>query len=624
MSVNKKLYKITIGFKLVSIISALIILSLSGMIFLANYYFKDTMRSTVEKSNLDYVIKVSLKVEADFLAILERAEIVSSALTGELGAAASDNLGPTFFSRDKDLIYIGVSAIDSQTGSSAIKASIMNEPFLEDSPGGKGSVDKALAEDSVHYEKAFSGQTEIFNASSHFGQSVIGICSPLSRRDLNHADSISIVYLKADRFLDLVRSPDIRKTFIVNGEGNVLAHYDLDLVSQGSNLSNLPIVKAMMESESSNAIKDYTYEGVQYLGSFNKLSFGGVGVVVTVDSSAAFEGAEKIRKRNFMILSIVLSLAILVVWFFSKTITEPITHLAEAAEQIEAGNFAVTLKPSSRDEIGLLTEQFVAMGNGLAERERIKSAFTKFVDEDLAEKALRGEIKLGGERKNVTIFFSDIRAFTEISEQLEPEEVVEFLNEYMTRMVECVEKTDGKVNKFIGDAIMAIWGISDSTVNHTECSINAALMMRKSLAEFNSTRGAPRKPIIKIGCGINSGPVISGQIGSQHKMEYTVIGDAVNLASRIESLNKAFGTDILISHDAYENVKDIFRLVPMEKKIKIKGKIEPQQVFTVLSRLDDPQGVKTLDELRKQIGIVYKENPNFDPDNEEKKYEIVG
>jgi adenylate cyclase len=262
------------------------------------------------------------------------------------------------------------------------------------------------------------------------------------------------------------------------------------------------------------------------------------------------------------------------------------------------------------------------MGKGLAEREKMKDAFGKFVNKDIAERILRDEIKLGGERKNAAIFFSDIRNFTAMSENLQPEEVVEFLNQYMTRMVGCVNQTQGVVDKFIGDAIMAVWGTPISHGNDTANAVECALRMRESLAEFNKMRGGAKKPVIKIGCGINYGPVLAGQIGSQDRMEYTVIGDAVNLASRVESLNKPFGTDVLISEDSYQLVKDLFVVAPMEK-ILVKGKKDPQQIYAVLSRKNDSKGIKTIAELRAFLGINENELEKFDSNKEEKKYEFV-
>jgi len=319
----------------------------------------------------------------------------------------------------------------------------------------------------------------------------------------------------------------------------------------------------------------------------------------------------------------VLTIVVLIVFFFGQSITTPIIRLVGATKRIKEGQYRVNIKPVSRDEIGELTASFIEMGKGLEEREKMKDAFGKFVNKEIAEQVLKGELKLGGERKNAVVFFSDIRSFTAISERLEPEEVVEFLNEYMTRMVQCVNATFGVVDKFIGDAIMAIWGTPLSHGNDTENAVNAALMMRRELIEYNKDRGGERKPIIRIGCGINSGPVLAGQIGSNDRMEYTVIGDTVNLASRVEALNKPFGTDILVTEESFDAVREIFRVEPMQK-IKVKGKEEPQQIFAVLGRIDDPESPKTLDELRILLGIETR-GPVTEliSEKEEVKYEII-
>jgi len=154
-------------------------------------------------------------------------------------------------------------------------------------------------------------------------------------------------------------------------------------------------------------------------------------------------------------------------------------------------------------------------------------------------------------------------------------------------------------------------------------AIEAALAMRAELIRFNAGRGGDKKPVIRIGCGINTGPVLAGQIGSEERMEYTVIGDPVNLASRIETLNKPFGTDILVSEDSYLLVKDAYHAVPMQK-ITVKGKKDPQQIYAVLGRAGDSKAPQTLEELRVILGT--KEQPfrrrKDDLHEEEVKYEI--
>jgi adenylate cyclase len=292
------------------------------------------------------------------------------------------------------------------------------------------------------------------------------------------------------------------------------------------------------------------------------------------------------------------------------------------ALKIGDGDFSVRVRATTSDEIGRLSNTFNDMTKGLEERDKIKSAFGKFVNKEVAERVISGEVQLGGESLTAAIFFSDIRSFTAMSERLTPHEVVEFLNEYMTSMVACVNKTHGVVDKYIGDAIMAEWGVPYSRGNDTENAVNAALLMRKALADFNRGRGSEKKPVIKIGSGINTGEVIAGQIGSLERMEYTCIGDAVNLASRIESLNKSFKTDILISEHSMNLVRNIFRVEPM-KRIRVKGKTDPQQIYAVLSRLDDPTGFKTIHELRQALGYDDIDLAKVNPNAEEQKYEII-
>jgi adenylate cyclase len=347
-------------------------------------------------------------------------------------------------------------------------------------------------------------------------------------------------------------------------------------------------------------------------------------VTSSTPTALVYKAVLDTMRRNLYLTGVVLLFSILATWFFSRSISRPVLRLVKASSLIEGGTFELDMKSESRDELGLLTESFVQMGRGLAERERVKETFGKFVNKHVAEQALKGELALGGARKTATIFFADIRSFTAISERLSPEAVVEFLNDYMTRMVACIDKTGGVVDKFIGDAIMGVWGAPASAGSPKDdalAAIKAMVMMRRALVDFNKGRGGDDKPLIHNGCGVNTGPCIAGQIGSTQRMEYTVIGDAVNLASRIEALNKPFGTDILISEYSYDLVKDEIVAEAMPQ-IKVKGKAAPLTIYAVI-KLRGAPGPESLDSLRAFLGI---EAPRADieVDKEEVKYEIVG
>jgi len=614
---------LSIGAKLISIISLLIVVSLVGMIFLTSYFFKSDSELRVKENNLKISDITALKVKTDFTALIEKGGFIAQTLISEGTATSEDEyLSQRFFSTDKDILYVAVAGQKNNIPS--IENGIINRQFADEHQITTKDIETTITTEAETINRSFNLEELAHNVSHLFKIPMIAVSAPYVRKSDSKASSILIIFVSVNRFNQAVSKPGITKTFIVNGSGDLIAHYNSALVSSRVNFKQLPIVQMMMTNPIDNGLKRYSDEkGVWYIASYKKIGFANGGVISTVNEKKAFEAVSRIQFRNMIITIIVLNLAILIVYFFSKTLTGPVRRLVYAAEQIEQGIFEIDIVKTSNDEIGQLTESFINMGKGLGEREKIKDAFGKFVNKEIAEKVLRDEIKLGGERKDVAIFFSDIRNFTAISEKLEPEEVVEFLNDYMTRMVNCVNSTRGVVDKFIGDAIMAIWGAPVSHGNDTENAVNSALMMRGALMDFNKGRGGPKRPVIQIGCGINTGPTLVGQIGSQDKMEYTVIGDAVNLASRIEALNKPFGTDILISYDSLMLVPDLYYVEKM-KEIIVKGKIEPQQIYAVLGRKDDPNALKTIAQLRDLLGIEHKDLSSFDPDEAEVKYEIVG
>jgi adenylate cyclase len=617
-----KQFRFTIGFKLITIISLIIATALFGIIFLATYLFRQDYELRIKENNHEIARAIALKVKGDFSAVVRQAGYLASAMeAGRGGEGDKAMLKEQTFSGDGASIFVGLVSRDGDTLSTDSRA--LNQAFIERHGLSENDFFTAIKGEKSSLMKAFDGSIVVSNASLYFKVPVIGIGSPYRRRAGAPASSILVVYVPMAPFLESVKSSSITKSMIVNGSGDVLAHNDSALVMAKTNFMNLPIVAEMLKSRSDNGLLRYKdAEGDYHLGAFYKTGFGDTGIISTAPEKKAFEALYRIRWRNILITLIVLNTGILIVYLFSKTLTRPIRRLVGATKEIENGNFSIDIRRTGSDEIGDLTESFVRMGVGLSERERIKDAFGKFVNKEVAEKVIRGELKLGGERINVPVFFSDIRSFTSISEKMEPEEVVEFLNEYLTRMVDCVNKTGGVVDKFIGDAIMAIWGTPVSAGNDTENAVNCALMMRGVLGKFNEGRGGVKNPVIQIGCGINTGPVIAGQIGSHERMEYTVIGDTVNLASRIESLNKPFGTDILISQDSFGLVEGIYNAEPM-KKIMVKGKSKPQQIYAVLGRKDDPRAPKTIAALRKILGIKASSLKDFDPEQKEEKYEII-
>ncbi len=614
----------SIRFKLVSIISIIIIASLTGMIFLATYFFKKDNTIRVQENNHKISEIIGLKVRSDISVIIEKSKFIISTLLKENSSNETSVNVEDLIRDDQDILALTLAVKNGNTGTIDFVNTIYNRPLMDRDEVLEKDLAEAYRTINESILKVFDGDKIIENVSQILGKPVINLSFPYQLNENRQVSSIIVVYVRLDKFLKTFKPSGIIKTIMVNGKGDVIAHYDSKIVMSAANFSSLPIVQRMMSSELDNGQTKYKDEkGVPFLGSFKKIGFGGAGIVGFVKEDLALQEVYNIQRRNIYLMIAVLSAAVLIVFFFGKTLTNPIIRLLKATNMIKEGHYRVNIKPASNDEIGQLTSAFIEMGKGLEEREKMKDAFGKFVNKEIADQVIKGEIRLGGERKDAAVFFSDIRSFTKISENLEPEEVVEFLNDYMTRMVNCIYQTGGVVDKYIGDAIMAVWGVPLSKGNDTENAVDAALLMRKELIEFNKGRGGQKKPIIRIGSGINSGPVLAGQIGSEDRMEYTVIGDAVNLASRIESLNKPFGTDILISEDSYKLVKDIYHVEKM-LPITVKGKSEKQQIYAVLGRKDDPDCLKSVEELQKLLGIEKKDlnRRRDDLSEEEVKYEI--
>lgn len=233
----------------------------------------------------------------------------------------------------------------------------------------------------------------------------------------------------------------------------------------------------------------------------------------------------------------------------------------------------------------------------LTNEKRLKSTMARYMTKEVAEKLLlAGDTMLGGQLQEATVLFSDIRSFTTISEKMGAHETVRLLNEYFTLMVDIIFRYGGVLDKYIGDAIMAVYGAPFTSGEDEDRAVTAAIEMLRELKNYNKRRMHEGKDIIKIGIGINTDEVVAGNIGSIKRMDYTVIGDGVNLASRLERANKYYGTGILLSEFTFRQLKNryIYREVDY---LRVKGKDKPVNVYEILDYHDDSSFINLKDTL---------------------------
>jgi adenylate cyclase len=627
-NLHKARVRFPIGAKLVLIISVLVLVSLGAVTVLVSIISTQDVRRTAEDNNFTVNRRAGSQVENSFKAVQAAVSLYLEMLSRDRGIRNRDpELDSYFFNRNKNIAAIAVFAGDAGW------TLIPNEQFFL-----SNDIDAEKAANYVTSNIVLpvpaDGKIRFFNASPDFGLSLIAMV--FTRRHGPGSAGLRTVSSGLETITALFSLDELAESFgtganasyMINEAGDVLLHGDDDLVLGGANFSGLPIVKTMQKEGDNNRQVSFAYEGVDYFGAYYRVPQMDAVVFTTIPHSVVFEAVQSITRQNLFLTAAVLFIAILFIWLFSKTISTPVGLLADAALQIEQGKFELDLEPKTHDELGLLTKSFSKMSTALG-------IFGRFTNREIALRAMRGEIKPGGLPRHATIFFSDIRGFTEKSENFTKafgedasSRIVMWLNEYFTRMVDCVEKTGGVVDKFIGDAVMAHWGTAFTAGSPEKDALNcitAALMMRNALLEINAkrTKNDPGDPEIRIGCGINTGTVTAGQIGSVQRMEYTAIGDPVNLASRTEALNKPLGTDILITEDTWELIGD--RLITEEMpSVTVKGKAKPVRMFAVINFQDAEHGPKTLSEVRDLLGIPVPDISKVDIDAEEKKYKIQG
>jgi len=379
---------------------------------------------------------------------------------------------------------------------------------------------------------------------------------------------------------DAMKDPDVAYVAIADENGTVLAHSDLGEIGKPmarpaglETLGSTPLVRTYTTKPKGEVI-DFamplvfsdTPVGALYLG-FSKQT-------ITNALAHAFW-------RAVIITGAMVVVGVLGAIGLSNLLSRPIFRLVHGTRAIAEGDFNVALPVTSRDELGVLTESFNQMARSLREKEMIKHAFTRYVAREVVEEILKDpeHLVLTGERREATVLFCDIRGFTPLSERMSPEDVVLLLNEFYTLMIETVFKHDGTLDKFLGDAVMAVFGAPIAHPDHAVRAVRTAIAMQEGITALNEARAKEGKERIQVGIGVSVGEVVAGTVGSGERMEYTVIGDSVNLASRLESNAKP--GRILISERTYDKVRNLVEVVPLGP-IKVKGKEEQVEVFELV------------------------------------------
>lgn len=707
--------KFPLGVKLAIIIGTIVLGSLGCVTFLNSHFIGQDVKITAENNNLTINSRSAGTVDdrlstvrSNVFQLLDLMNVVSGGRSSSLARQAE----AFFFERNQDIAAVNILTGEDFKSSarSAKESSIINNRFFISNEIDVSSLENFIEASTQQINRSCMGETIALNASPFFNIPVMALFFPWKENGL---DQTCVITFSIENMLDILGTDSVNTTFILNDSAELLCHPDTAKVLIGESYKNYPLVAAMLRNNESNSdsrqipfsVIDENKKKTDYFGAYQKLSIGDITVLTTVPVDSILEGVRTTRKNNIYLTGIVFFLSVIIILVFTRQgISRHLRKLTEAAEEIKNGNFDTPvfdeLSTKRRDEIGVLNQ------STKDEREFL-DVFAKFTNKGVAKSIARKELDFDPHLKDITIFFSDIRGFTAISDGFKnrfendsPREIIGFLNDYMSRMVNCITLSHGNVDKFEGDAIMAVWGIlrEDSLAfeklpdsspekaeryrkhkNHIkEDALNAirgTIAMRYALMKYNKDAAAftkaheneakaKYKPHIRIGCGLNSGRATCGIMGSEDKMEYTAIGDAVNFASRTESSNKPCGTDILITEDTYNLLKDDFiknesnnysiknenleneiivEMIPVEFEVKGKG---AQHFYGVVNmpgfdiqkffqqgepefvpdedclKAVGPDGPKNMAQVRELLGIPVPDFEKVNLNEEENKIQI--
>ena len=294
---------------------------------------------------------------------------------------------------------------------------------------------------------------------------------------------------------------------------------------------------------------------------------------------------EELRSAILINAFLFMAVGIWLAFLVSGNLRRPLEDIIRVLQQVRNGRFDHKVRVTSNDEIGYTGDSINAMTDGLIERDLIKDMFGKYVAQEVRDEVLSGRTPLDGEKKEVTVLFSDLRDFTPMTEQNDPKLVVKIMNAYFKEMAEAIQEQGGLVLQFIGDEIYAVFGAPVYRQDHAAKAFRAGLEMRRRLTALNRQFEQSGWPTLRHGIGIHTGEALAANIGSPDRLSYLLVGDTINLASRLQALTKQVGTDLIISATTHAQLnpddRNAIELKQLQN-ISVKGKSKVVEAFAVL------------------------------------------
>ncbi len=331
---------------------------------------------------------------------------------------------------------------------------------------------------------------------------------------------------------------------------------------------------------------------------------------VTLSARPIQQAQQAVRDTIITATLIMIAVAVIAAFLAGRRLSRPINHLLEAADAIGSGDLHYRIPQRRNDEIGLLIDSYNKMASGLLEKNQVERVLSRFVSPSVARKMMADlqQVKLGGRDVEATVLFADIVGFTELSEQMEPDEVAELLNAYFDAITLAATFYRGTIDKYMGDCAMVVFGVPETDPEHLYHGLCCAVMIQRVVNRLNQQRHEHALPTVEFRVGLNAGHMLAGNLGSRDRMQYTVVGDAVNLASRLSNLGDK--GQIIVPETILRDPNVISRVrYARASHMEVRGKREPVATYEVegvhpqSEALMEQRVREVVDQLMEQSGV---------------------
>ena len=518
------------GIKLALIVTFILLGSIWTITTLMAVMVSSEFARTAENSNFDINARAAAGIrDRCYLIRSEALLLLDMDMTFRSTTIQAQQIRTLFFERNPNIAAITVYGIQD----------ILNPAFFSNNEISPDSLSAWISGETAAAEQAKKGVPVIKNVSPALGINLLALFYPWQGTGTQEA----IIIFYSPENLSEISGTGSSTTFVINGDGDILVHPDFNKVLEGENIYGSPLAEALQKAPGESVRLEYSEGGNRFVGAGHRIPFADCAVFSSVGYNLITEQITGVTRRNIYLSVTVLFLAVLVTWFFSKTITNPLKKLNAAAIQVESGEFDLQLKAGSRDEFGALTLQFVKMGQGLAKWTDAKKLVGRYNDQEIFDRAMQGKIDLDGQYMKAVILSVEYITFGEIAETLPAPQSLLLLNEFIAKVTEQITKNHGLVDQIMGTRLIAVWNIisdAEAAVPLMDC-LRTVISLRAGFWETNTDRESRGLPLFRMGSGIQAGEILAGRIGTAENYRYTaagqIIDDAIVAGDACDSAN---------------------------------------------------------------------------------------